>query len=125
MGWRDVTARGRAGRHPWAVPGRWISAAVVGGLWWWAAVRLVWWPQSAGVVEGAVVLGGWGLSLLPVHCVPWTDRGAGRCRRVLARAARGVRGARGLRGCRGRTGRRSERNGDAVGRAGGPGGREG
>ncbi|MEX2975164.1 hypothetical protein [Streptomyces sp. C184] len=92
MGWRDVTARGRAGRHPRAVPGRWISAAALGGVWWWAAARLVLWPQSAGVVEGAVVVGGWGLSLLPVHCVPWTERGDGICRRVLERVARGVRG---------------------------------
>ncbi|RXS60039.1 hypothetical protein [Streptomyces sioyaensis] len=98
MGWRDVTARGRAGRHPRAVPGRWISAAALGGVWWWAAARLVLWPQSAGVVEGAVVVGGWGLSLLPVHCVPWTDRGDGICRRVLARAVRGVLEFRGFRG---------------------------
>lgn len=127
MGWREVTARGRAGRHPRAVPGRWISAAVAGGLWWWAAVRLVLWPQSAGVVEGAVVLGGWGLSLLPVHCVPWTDRGSGRFRRALARAGRGVRGRGGpggpvsAGGYGRRGGRGAERDGDGVGWAGDPG----
>lgn len=40
-----------------------------GALWWWAAVRLVLAPD-AGALEGAVAAGGWGLSLLPVHCVP-------------------------------------------------------
>nr|WP_229853027.1 hypothetical protein [Streptomyces albospinus] len=54
-----------------------MSTALVGGLWWWAAVRLALWPQSSGPVEGAVVTGGWGLSLLPVHCVPWAGRREG------------------------------------------------
>lgn len=40
---------------------------IVGGLWWWAVLRLVLVPEHAGVVEGAVAAGGWGLSLLPVH----------------------------------------------------------
>ncbi|MFF6807304.1 hypothetical protein [Streptomyces sp. NPDC012616] len=39
-----------------------------GALWWWALVRLAVAPD-AGVLEGAVAAGGWGLSLLPVHCV--------------------------------------------------------
>ncbi|GAA2618561.1 hypothetical protein [Streptomyces tubercidicus] len=101
MEWRDFAVRGPAGRRPRTVPGRRISAAgavsgaVVGGLWWWAAVRLVVWPQSAGVVEGAVLLGGWGLSLLPVHCVPRTNRNDGICRRAMERAARRVREGRG------------------------------
>nr|WP_245171573.1 hypothetical protein [Streptomyces decoyicus] len=94
MGWRDFAVRGPAGRRPRAVPGRWISGVVVGGLWWWAAVRLVVWPQSAGVVEGVVALGGWGLSLLPVHCVPRTGRRGG-CRRAVVRAVRGFHGVRG------------------------------
>ncbi|MET7687030.1 hypothetical protein ABZT06_03455 [Streptomyces sp. NPDC005483] len=42
-----------------------------GALWWWAAARLLLAPD-AGVLEGAVAAGGWGLSLLPVHCVPKT-----------------------------------------------------
>ncbi|MEV0225998.1 hypothetical protein [Streptomyces sp. NPDC050704] len=55
---------GRAGRT-W----RWGLALGVGGLWWWAAIRLVF-ASDAGVLEGAIAAGGWGLSLLPVHCVP-------------------------------------------------------
>ncbi|MFI2436356.1 hypothetical protein [Streptomyces sp. NPDC018693] len=38
-------------------------------MWWWAVVRLAVAP-GAGALEGAVAAGGWGLSLLPVHCVP-------------------------------------------------------
>nr|WP_307167743.1 hypothetical protein [Streptomyces rishiriensis] len=40
----------------------------LGTAWWWAVVRLAVAPD-AGVLEGAVAAGGWGLSLLPVHCV--------------------------------------------------------
>ncbi|WP_432151651.1 hypothetical protein [Streptomyces sp. bgisy029] len=46
---------------------RWIPALVLGGVWWWAVLRLVLQPEQAGAVEGAVAAGGWGLSLLPVH----------------------------------------------------------
>ncbi|GAB2897775.1 hypothetical protein GCM10027074_76280 [Streptomyces deserti] len=38
-------------------------------LWWWAALRLALVPD-AGALEGVVAAGGWGLSLLPVHCMP-------------------------------------------------------
>ncbi|MEV0556789.1 hypothetical protein AB0I27_25465 [Streptomyces sp. NPDC050597] len=55
---------GRMGRI-----GGWGLALCVGGLWWWAVMRLAFAPD-AGVLEGAVAAGGWGLSLLPVHCVP-------------------------------------------------------
>jgi hypothetical protein len=48
---------------------RWGVALAFGGLWWWGLLRLVLAPD-AGVLEGAVATGGWGLSLLPVHCVP-------------------------------------------------------
>ncbi|WP_328750974.1 hypothetical protein OHT57_36215 [Streptomyces sp. NBC_00285] len=41
----------------------------LGVFWWWAMARLLLAPD-AGVLEGAVAAGGWGLSLLPVHCVP-------------------------------------------------------
>ncbi|KUL42179.1 hypothetical protein ADL22_14200, partial [Streptomyces sp. NRRL F-4489] len=57
------------------VPGRWIPVVLAGALWWWAVGRLVLWPGSAGPVEGVVAAGGWGIGLLPVHCVPWTGRG--------------------------------------------------
>ncbi|MFJ8888699.1 hypothetical protein ACIRJR_35620 [Streptomyces sp. NPDC102402] len=46
---------------------RWVPALVLGGVWWWAVLRLLLKPEHAGVVEGAVAAGGWGLSLLPVH----------------------------------------------------------
>ncbi|MFH8473839.1 hypothetical protein [Streptomyces sp. NPDC018000] len=46
---------------------RWVPALVLGGVWWWAVLRLVLEPAHAGLVEGAVAAGGWGLSLLPVH----------------------------------------------------------
>ncbi len=45
-------------------------ALTVGALWWWAVLRLVLVPAETGAVEGAVAVGGWGLGLLPVHCVP-------------------------------------------------------
>ncbi|SDD46011.1 hypothetical protein SAMN05216505_10814 [Streptomyces prasinopilosus] len=41
----------------------------LGILWWWAAARLLLTPD-AGVLEATVAAGSWGLSLLPVHCVP-------------------------------------------------------
>ena len=92
MAWHDFVARGVTGIHPArgpddrpsrAIPGRWIAVTVIGGLWWWAVLRLTLWPHVAGMVEGAVAAGGWGLSLLPVHCVPWAgrrDRGRERAR---------------------------------------------
>ncbi|MEU6477882.1 hypothetical protein ABZ858_13475 [Streptomyces sp. NPDC047017] len=63
---------------------RWGAALVLGAVWWWAVLRLAL-ARDAGVVEGAVAVSGWGLSLLPVHCVPkggaagrTAGRGAGR-----------------------------------------------
>ncbi|WSM18620.1 hypothetical protein OHB49_13020 [Streptomyces sp. NBC_01717] len=46
---------------------RWVPALVLGGVWWWAVLRLLLEPERVGLVEGAVAAGGWGLSLLPVH----------------------------------------------------------
>ncbi|WP_432057773.1 hypothetical protein [Streptomyces sp. bgisy022] len=61
------------------------AAAGLGVLWCWAVARLVYAPD-AGVLEGAVAAGGWGLSVLPVHCVPKGDAEgalqAGRWRRA-------------------------------------------
>ncbi|MFI1757911.1 hypothetical protein [Streptomyces sp. NPDC020571] len=62
------------------------AALGLGVLWWWAVLRLALEP-GAGVLEGAVAVGGWGLSVLPVHCVPRRRAagalGAGRWRRAL------------------------------------------
>ncbi|MFJ4694223.1 hypothetical protein [Streptomyces sp. NPDC088766] len=70
----------------------------LGAVWWWAVVRLALAPD-AGVLEGAVAAGGWGLSLLPVHCVAESRaagalaagrwRGAWRGERVRAGGGRG------------------------------------
>ncbi|WP_208870248.1 hypothetical protein, partial [Streptomyces monomycini] len=84
-------------------PARLAARVAAAGLWWWAVLRLTLWPGTQGIVEGAVAAGGWGLSLLPVHCVPWADRmrgrGAGR-----GRGGRGGNGNRGRRpGGRGRS----------------------
>ncbi|MFD6416705.1 hypothetical protein [Streptomyces sp. NPDC060194] len=58
-----------------------VIAVGAGVAWWWAVARLLLDPADAGALEGTVVVGGWGLSLLPVHCVgkarakgvaPWT-----------------------------------------------------
>ncbi|MGW0287123.1 hypothetical protein ACWDXT_28975 [Streptomyces sp. NPDC003236] len=48
---------------------RWGTALGLGAVWWWAVLRIAL-GQGAGVLEGAVAVGGWGLSVLPVHCVP-------------------------------------------------------
>ncbi|WP_254390174.1 hypothetical protein [Streptomyces sp. AC550_RSS872] len=48
---------------------RWGVALGLGALWWWAVLRLALAP-GAGTLEAAVAAGGWGLSMLPVHCVP-------------------------------------------------------
>ncbi|MFG2596012.1 hypothetical protein [Streptomyces sp. NPDC048462] len=72
---------------------RWVPALVLSGVWWWAVLRLLLEPAHAGVVEGAVAAGGWGLSLLPVHVAATArpigifDAGTG----LLRRCAAGVR----------------------------------
>ncbi|MEV4879501.1 hypothetical protein [Streptomyces cyaneofuscatus] len=78
---------------------RWVPALVLGGLWWWAVLRLALQPEQAGVVEGAVAAGGWGLSLLPVHVasVASAVSRAGPGERV-SRAGPGPRGSRAGRG---------------------------
>ncbi|MEV5356067.1 hypothetical protein [Streptomyces sp. NPDC052693] len=85
---------GRRGVRGWGARG---AALGLGVLWWWAVVRLVVSP-GAGALEATVAAGGWGLSVLPVHCVPKGQAGgvvvgAGRLRRLLGGGARGgVRG---------------------------------
>ncbi|AUA10832.1 hypothetical protein CFP59_02933 [Streptomyces malaysiensis subsp. malaysiensis] len=61
-------------------PVRWVLALALGGVWWWSVLRLAIQPGEAGPVEGAFAAGGWGLSLLPVHCGPSPRRGGRRPR---------------------------------------------
>ncbi|MGW5396687.1 hypothetical protein [Streptomyces sp. NPDC003952] len=89
-------------------------ALSVGVLWWWAVLRLVLAPADAGPVEGAVAVGGWGLGLLPVHCVPGP---------VGGRRRRGAAGGRGDGGGAGNgAGGGVSGHGGAVGDGGVPGG---
>ncbi|MFD3659811.1 hypothetical protein ACFWVF_04255 [Streptomyces sp. NPDC058659] len=55
---------------------------VAGGLWWWAVLRLLLVPAGAGIIEGAVAAGGWGLSLLPVHVAASARRQVGGVREL-------------------------------------------
>ncbi len=48
---------------------RWGAVLGLGALWWWGVLRTVF-ASDAGLVEATVAAGGWGLSLLPVHCAP-------------------------------------------------------
>ncbi|MDG4863041.1 hypothetical protein P8605_33375 [Streptomyces sp. T-3] len=80
MTWRDA----RWGLVLWGAAG-----LVIGSLWWWAVLRLALAPEGSGVLEGAVAAGGWGLGLLPVHCVPW--RGRRRAGPVLSSGSAGGR----------------------------------
>ncbi|MGW4350011.1 hypothetical protein ACWEL8_33700 [Streptomyces sp. NPDC004690] len=66
---------------------RWCAALGLGAVWWWAVLRLVF-SRDAGVLEGAITAGGWGVSVLPVHCVP---KGEGKAAgRAAGRAAAGA-----------------------------------
>ncbi|WP_151775232.1 hypothetical protein [Streptomyces abyssomicinicus] len=64
----------------------------LGLLWWWAALRLALDPRASGAVEAGVVLAGWSVSLLPVHCVA-KERATG----VVVATGRWVRALRGRR----------------------------
>ncbi len=83
MAWRDFLglclSRGPVGG---------ALAFAIGVMWWWAVLRLLVEPGRVGPVEGAVAAGGWGLSLLPVHCVPRSkkDRRGSRGGRSRAEA---------------------------------------
>ncbi|OQD56422.1 hypothetical protein BM536_009215 [Streptomyces phaeoluteigriseus] len=48
------------------------AALGLGAAWWWAVVRLAV-SADAGVLEGAVAAGGWGLSL-PAGALAWPSR---------------------------------------------------
>ncbi|MFD5413007.1 hypothetical protein OG749_32445 [Streptomyces nojiriensis] len=69
------------------IPAVSVLALTVGALWWWAVLRLVLAPEESGAVEGAVAVGGWGLGLLPVHCVPGPVR---KARQKVRQAADGA-----------------------------------
>ncbi|MGW0547990.1 hypothetical protein [Streptomyces altiplanensis] len=69
MAWRGFRGRGALLVLP--------LVCAFGAVWWWAVLRLVLLPEQAGVVEGVVAAGGWGLSLLPVHVVPAAAAGGG------------------------------------------------
>lgn len=56
---------------------RWGAAVGLGAVWWWAVLRLLL-SGDVGVLEGTVAAGGWGLSVLPVHCVQKERPGKGR-----------------------------------------------
>ncbi|MEV0693426.1 hypothetical protein [Streptomyces sp. NPDC050388] len=66
------------------------AALGLGMLWWWAVARLLLVPD-AGALEAAVAVGGWGLSVLPVHCMPKARAegalAAGRWRRAWHQGA--------------------------------------
>ncbi|WP_231626899.1 hypothetical protein [Streptomyces apocyni] len=71
------------GLRRWSIPRALVVplALGLGAVWWWAVLRLAVVPERSGVVEGAVAVGGWGLSLLPLHCVPKPATRAWRRRR--------------------------------------------
>ncbi|PWI08497.1 hypothetical protein DIZ27_21580 [Streptomyces sp. NWU339] len=72
------------------------AALGLGMLWWWAVARLLLVPD-AGALEAAVAAGGWGLSVLPVHCMPKVRAegalAAGRWRRAWNTGAAAAPGA--------------------------------
>ncbi|AXG80637.1 hypothetical protein [Streptomyces paludis] len=74
---------------------RWtlLPAVALGGVWWWAVLRLALEPERTGLVEGAVAAGGWGLSLLPVHVAASRRRRAGRIAERAPEHAPGAAGA--------------------------------
>lgn len=65
------------GRPPPLGPLGWAVGGLLAGVWCWAVLRLLLQPGRAGFVEGLVAAGGWGLSLLPVHCTPRTRADGG------------------------------------------------
>jgi hypothetical protein len=71
---------------------RWAIAPVLvgmAGVWCWAVLRLAVEPAQSGPLEAAIVAGGWGLSLLPVHCVPASEAKPDRLTRAWCRRRSG------------------------------------
>lgn len=75
---RPLSATGgrRYAARPLLVAGLGLAGLLGGALWWWAVLRLTLAPDRAGLVEGAVAAGGWGLGLLPVHATAFRSRKA-------------------------------------------------
>ncbi len=99
--------------------GRWGAVLGLGALWWWGVLRLA---LAPGRWKGRSSAGGWGLSLLPVHCVPKAevvraDAGA----RAAGGVGYGVQGRVGSasRGLRGEARALVEGAGDGCGALGG------
>ncbi|MFJ4341180.1 hypothetical protein [Streptomyces sp. NPDC088915] len=69
-------------RFPPVTPALIAVGLVAGGLWWWAVLRLLLVPGEAGPVEGVMVAGGWGLSLLPVHVAASSGQPGALVRRI-------------------------------------------
>ncbi|MEU3351326.1 hypothetical protein [Streptomyces sp. NPDC037389] len=76
------------GRPPPLGPLGWAVGGLLTGVWCWAVLRLLLQPGRAGFVEGLVAAGGWGLSLLPVHCTPRTRADGGEAGGAALRALR-------------------------------------
>lgn len=49
---------------------RWVVAPVMAAVWCWAVADVVARPDEVRPLEATIAAGGWGLSLLPVQCVP-------------------------------------------------------
>ncbi|MFE3084291.1 hypothetical protein ACFXGM_12475 [Streptomyces albidoflavus] len=76
---------------------RWIPVCAVAALWCVALTRAALEIGGAAAGLAAVVAGGWGLSVLPVHCVPKSraDEQAARARAAARRLVARVRGGQG------------------------------
>ncbi|MEU3961875.1 hypothetical protein AB0F42_18945 [Streptomyces buecherae] len=70
---------------------RLAGALLLSGAWGWAVLWTAAESAPAGPVEGVLLAGGWGLSMLPVHCVP-ADRRRNGDERWSERARHGARG---------------------------------
>jgi hypothetical protein len=65
----------RHARHHALRPLRYAIGALLGLAWCAATLRVAVHPAQAGPVEQGLAVGGWTLSLLPVHVAPWRRAG--------------------------------------------------
>ncbi|MFC5724713.1 hypothetical protein ACFP1Z_31650 [Streptomyces gamaensis] len=68
--------RDRGSRLPHGPAARLLAFALGLAVLGWALPGLPVASGDGGPVTGLIALGGWGLSLLPVHCAPWRRRTA-------------------------------------------------